>query len=133
MKTFPLTVATPDGMIFDGKVERIKCRTITGDLAILADHCNFCTAMGMGEATIVFEDGTRKDAACIGGMLSVMNGECHLLATTWEWEDDIDIDRALRAKQKAEERLAKYKQDTKEFRMAESKLHRALVRISVKQ
>ena len=133
MKTFPLTVATPDGMIFDGKVERIKCRTITGDLAILADHCNFCTAMGMGEATIVFEDGTRKDAACIGGMLSVMNGECHLLATTWEWEDDIDIDRALRAKQKAEERLAKYKQDTKEFKMAESKLHRALVRISVKQ
>ena len=133
MKTFPLTVATPDGMIFDGKVERIKCRTITGDLAILADHCNFCTAMGMGEATIVFEDGTRKDAACIGGMLSVMNGECHLLATTWEWEDDIDLDRALRAKQKAEERLAKYKQDTKEFKMAESKLHRALVRISVKQ
>lgn len=133
MKTFPLTVATPDGMIFDGMVERIKCRTITGDLAILADHCNFCTAMGMGEATIVFEDGTRKDAACIGGMLSVMNGECHLLATTWEWEDDIDMDRALRAKQKAEERLAKYKQDTKEFKMAESKLHRALVRISVKQ
>lgn len=133
MKTFPLTVATPDGMIFDGNVERIKCRTITGDMAILANHCNFCTALGMGEATIVLEDGTRKDAACIGGMLSVMNGECHLLATTWEWEDDIDMDRALRAKQKAEERLAKYKQDTKEFKMAESKLHRALVRISVKQ
>ena len=133
MKTFPLTVATPDGMIFDDKVERIKCRTITGDLAILADHCNFCTALGMGEATIVLEDGTRKDAACIGGMLSVMNGECHLLATTWEWEDDIDLDRALRAKQKAEERLAKYQQDTKEARMAEAKLHRALVRISVKQ
>ena len=133
MKTFPLTVATPDGMIFDGQVERVKCRTITGDLAILADHCNYCTALGMGEATIVLEDGTRKDAACIGGMLSVMKGECHLLATTWEWEDDIDMDRALRAKQKAEERLAKYKQDSKEFKMAEAKLHRALVRINVKQ
>lgn len=133
MKTFPLTVATPDGMIFDGNVERIKCRTITGDMAILANHCNFCTALGMGEATIVFEDGTRKDAACIGGMLSVMNGECHLLATTWEWEDDIDMDRALRAKQKAEERLATYKQNTKEAKMAEAKLRRALVRISVKQ
>ena len=133
MNVFPLQIATPDGLLFSGNVERVKCRTVTGDLAILAGHCNYCTGLGMGEAYIQLEDGTRRKAACIGGMLSVMNGECHLLATTWEWEDDIDMDRALRAKQKAEERLAKYKQDTKEFKMAESKLHRALVRISVKQ
>ncbi len=133
MKTYPLTVGTPDGLLFSGNVERIRCRSITGDLAILADHCNFCTALGMGEAVITLEDGTKRSAACIGGMLSVMNGECHLLATTWEWKEDIDEDRALNAKKRAEERLAQANLDEKEMKLAEAKLHRALVRLSVKQ
>ena len=63
---------------------------ITGDLAILAGHCNFCTALGMGEAHVILENGTSRSAACIGGMLTVMDGNCSLLATTWEWQEDID-------------------------------------------
>ena len=94
MSTFPLQIGTPDGLLFEGDVARVVCRSITGDLAILAGHCNFYTALGMGEAHIVLEDGSRKNAACIGGMLSVMNGTCHVLATTWEWEEDIDTERA---------------------------------------
>ena len=66
MRTFPLRIGTPDGLLFEGDVERVVCRSITGDLAILAGHCNFCTALGMGEAHIVTEDGTRRQAACIG-------------------------------------------------------------------
>lgn len=132
MKTFPLQIGTPDGLLFKGEVERIKCRSMTGDLAILADHCNYCTALGMGEAYIVLEDGTRRNAACIGGMLTVMNGECHLLATTWEWAEDIDGDRAKLAKERAEERIASGKLSDKELKIAEAKLSRALVRLSVK-
>ena len=49
MKTFPLRIGTPDGLLFEGEVERIVCRSITGDLAVLAGHCNFCTALGMGK------------------------------------------------------------------------------------
>ena len=90
MSTFPLRIGTPDGLLFEGDVERVVCRSVGGDLAILARHCNFCTALGMGEASVVMEDGTRRTAACIGGMLSVMNGTCRLLATTWEWKEDID-------------------------------------------
>ena len=44
-------------------------------MAVLAGHCNFCTALGMGEAYIRLEDGTTRFAACIGGMLSVMDGK----------------------------------------------------------
>ena len=94
MSTFPLRIGTPDGLLYEGEVARLVCRTIKGDLAILPRHCNYCTALGMGEAHIVLEDGSRKNAACIGGMLSVMNGTCHVLATTWEWEEDIDTERA---------------------------------------
>lgn len=133
MKTFPLRIGTPDGLLFEGEVERVKCRSITGDLAILADHINFCTALGMGEAYIQLEDGTKRRAACIGGMLSVMDGACHLLATTWEWEEDIDVERAEAARKRAEETLAQANLSEKELKIAEAKLHRALVRLSVKQ
>lgn len=132
MKTFPLTIGTPDGLLFEGEVERVMCRSITGDMAILADHINFCTALGMGEAYIRLEDGTQRNAACIGGMVTMMNGECHLLATTWEWEDEIDVDRAKSAKTRAEERLQDSSLTEKEIKLAQAKLNRALVRLSVK-
>ena len=133
MNTFPLRIGTPDGLLFDGNVERVVCRTITGDLAILAGHCNYCTALGMGEAHLVQEDGTVRRAACIGGMLTVMNGTCRLLATTWEWQEDIDAARAEVAKRKAEEMLAKGGLDDRAYNAANARLNRALVRLSVKK
>ena len=133
MKTFPLRIGTPDGLLFNGQVERVVCRSITGDLAVLAGHCNFCTALGMGEAHVVMEDGTRKEAACIGGMLSMMDGECSLLATTWEWKEDIDAERAENAKKRAEEVLEKAGLTDREYKLAEAKLRRALIRLSVKE
>ena len=132
MKTFPLRIGTPDGLLFEGEVVRVVCRSITGDLATLAGHSNFCTALGMGEAHIVLEDDTRREAACIGGMLSMMDGECSLLATTWEWKEDIDAERAEKAKKRAEEKLAKTGPSEREYKLAGAKLKRALVRLGVK-
>lgn len=132
MTTFPLRIGTPDGLLFEGNVERVVCRSITGDLAILANHMNYCTALGMGEAYIILEDGTKRSAACIGGMITMLDGECHLLPTTWEWADDIDKERAELAKKKAEEALSRDNLSEKEVRLAEAKLHRALVRLGVK-
>ena len=131
MKTFPLQIGTPDGICFDGEVERVVCRSITGDLAILAGHINFCTALGMGEAHIVLEDGTRRNAACIGGMITMTNGVCRLLATTWEWKENIDRERAQKAKERAEEKLSQSGISDKEYKVFSAKLQRALVRLSV--
>ena len=117
MRTFPLRIGTPDGLLFEGEVQRIVCRSITGDLAILAGHCNFCTALGMGEAHVILEDGSVRSAACIGGMLTVMDGNCSLLATTWEWQEDIDADRAGKAKERAQEKLAKGGLSDKEYKI----------------
>ena len=75
MATFPLRIGTPDGLLFEGNAERIVCRSITGDLAILAGHINYCTALGMGEAHVVLEDGTVRRAACIGGMRLDLGGK----------------------------------------------------------
>ena len=133
MTTFHLQIATMDGNVFDGQVQSVSCRTIHGDLAILARHMNYCTAIGMVTAHVVLEDGTERKAACIGGMLSMMNGVCRVLATTWEWEEDIDAERAEAAKHRAEQALANGGLTDKEYRIAEAKLQRALVRLSVKE
>lgn len=132
MKTFPLRIGTPDGLLFSGDVVRVVCRTITGDRAILADHIDFCTGIGMGEARVVLEDGTVRKAACIGGMLTMVDGMCRLLATTWEWSDEIDSERAEKAKQAAEETLKKDGLSDREYNVAKAKLKRALVRRSIK-
>ena len=130
MATFRLQVVSMDGLEYDGEVQRIKLRTIHGDLAILARHMNYVTAIGMGTCTVTMEDGTERHAACIGGMLSMMNNHCRVIPTTWEWSEDIDLERALAAKKKAEERLAESNLDEMARVNAEAKLFRALVRIS---
>ncbi len=128
--TYPLQVVSMDGLEFEGEVERVTLRSIHGDIAILARHTNYCTAIGMGTASVIMADGSERKAACIGGMLSVMDGKCRILPTTWEWSDEIDLERANSAKAVAEERL-KDAALTKEARVrAEAKLYRALVRIS---
>ena len=129
MTPFPLKIVTPDGLIYDGQAEEVIVRGTQGDLAILARHINFVTPLGMGRAIIV-ANGQRRAAACIGGMLSVVNGECTLVPTTFEWADQIDVDRAERAQQKAQERLNAANATDTDIRLAEAKLHRALVRKS---
>ena len=130
MATFPLEIVTPDGQIFQGEAERICCRTIEGDVALLANHCDYCTAIGMGSAHVIVNGETRY-AACMGGMLSMLDGKARVMATTWEWADEIDKARAEASKARAERLLADEKLDKRQQELAEARLKRALVRTSV--
>ena len=132
MSTFHLRISTPDGLIFDDEVTGLKARMIDGDVGILANHANYVSAVGAGEAVIRLPGGQARKAACIGGMLSVISNEAHLIATTFEWADDIDLERAKLAKERAEKRLTEAKDNAREVALAEAKLRRALVRIGVK-
>lgn len=132
MSTFHLKVSTPDGLTFDGEVERVRVRMIDGDVCLLANHMDYVSAVGAGEAALTLADGQVRTAACIGGMLAMINGEASLIATTFEWSDEIDLERAQRAKAAAEARMAAAKNDKRELMLASAKLQRALVRINVK-
>lgn len=132
MSTFHLKISTPDGMAFDGEVERLRVRMIDGDVCLLAHHTDYVSAVGAGEAALTFEDGTVRSAACIGGMLTMIKNEARLIATTFEWAEDIDKARAERAKASAEARIAAAKDNQNEAVLAKAKLQRALVRINVK-
>ena len=131
MSTFPLKVVTPDGLLFEGEAEKLIVRTTDGDMAILARHVNCVAAIGMGRATIVDTEGNRRYAACIGGMLSVVDGTVTLVPTTFEWAESIDAARAHASQERAEKVLKNKDASSTDIRLAEARLHRALVRKSV--
>ena len=130
MTGFPLKIVTPDGMEYDGMAEEVIVRTTTGDLGILAGHRSCVAPLGMGRAMFII-DGQKRYAACIGGMLSVSGGTVTLVPTTFEWADEIDLDRANRAADKAQMVLSDKNAAKTDLLMAEAKLKRALVRKSV--
>ena len=130
MTPFRLKIVTPDGLIYDGQAEELLVRTTGGDVAILARHMNYVAPLGMGRAVVV-SGGTRRTAACIGGMLSVSDGEVALVPTTFEWADKIDLERAEAAYERADKALHNENASQMDLKLAEAKLHRALVRKSV--
>ena len=131
MTSFPLKIVTPDGLIYDGNAEMIIVRTITGDMAFLAKHINCVAPLGMGRATVI-ADGKKRYAACIGGMVSVVDGTVTLVPTTFEWADAIDADRAQASLDRAQKILDNKENATEtDLKLAEARLHRALVRKNV--
>lgn len=126
---FSLQVVSMDGLEYEGEVQKILLRTTSGDVEILARHINYCAPIGMGTAVVTMPDGSVRRAACIGGMLSMMNNVCRVLPTTWEWDTDIDVARAEAAKKRAEERLKNPGISEEARNNAQAKLYRALVRL----
>lgn len=133
MGSFPLKIVTSDGLIYDGQAQMVRVRSTTGELAIMARHINFVCPLGMGEAAVVEADGKRRTAACIGGMLSMVDGEATLIPTTFEWADQIDTQRADASRERAEAILNNQNSSDVELRLAEARLKRALIRKSVAQ
>ena len=130
MTAFALKIVTPDGLIYDGQAEELIIRTVTGDMGILAGHVNCVAALGMGRATVLM-DGKKRYAACIGGMVSVVNGAVTLVPTTFEWAEDIDVKRAEASADRAKQALSNKDAPDADLRLAQAKLKRALVRSSV--
>jgi F-type H+-transporting ATPase subunit epsilon len=129
MKEFHLQIATPDGIRFDGAAESLLVKCESGDVEIMAGHADLFASLGIGRARIKTKDGERT-ASCAGGFLTVSGGEATMIATTLEFADEIDVDRALAAKAGAEETI-KTSRDDIALEKAKLKLSRALNRIKV--
>ena len=130
MTAFSLKIVTPDGMKYDGMAEELIVRSTTGDIGILAGHINCVVPLGMGQAMAVI-DGNKKYAACIGGMLSVIDGKVTLVPTTFEWAGSIDKERSAASENRARAVLADKSSSDTDIKLAEARLKRALIRQSV--
>ena len=132
MSTFHLQIVTPDRKVFDGEAQKIILRTVNGDVCILPHHIDYAISLGIGQAFVTDADGGTRQAACNSGMLSVANNEVRVIAVTFEWSDEIDLERAKRAGEEAQEQLQSLEREDQNFALAEAKLKRALTRIQAK-
>ena len=129
MKQFALQIVTPDGSLFDGEAEALRVCTTQGYVSIRRGHADYLAALTVGAVTVT-QDGVQREAACGGGFLSVEKGEVRLVATTFEYADMIDVERAERAKETAQSRIVAAT-EAREIELAKAKLARALNRLSV--
>lgn len=130
MADFQLKIVSPDGVFFDGEARQLSLRSIDGDVAVLAGHIPYLTAVGIGECRVYIGDDEPRRAACCGGLLNVTKDGVFLAPTTFEWAEDIDLERAQAAKSKAEGRIANPK-NSAALKLAQIKLQRAELRISI--
>ncbi len=129
MREFHLEIVTPDGQQFDGMAQSLLVRTDDGDVQIMAGHVDYMASLGTGRAKLVV-GGEERIASSSGGFLTVSGGSVKLVAVTFEFRENIDLDRAKRAKEAAEEQLRRAESD-KEIAVAQAKLRRAMSRIDV--
>ncbi len=131
MKEFHLEIVTPDGLAYSGMAESLLVNSIDGNVEFLAGHIDYLTALGIGKARIRAQ-GRDRFASVSGGFVTVSGGEVKLVAVTFEFAEDIDVERAKLAKQKAKDVISSSKDD-KAVELAKLKLQRAISRINVAQ
>ena len=86
MKSSHLQIAAPDGMRFDGDAVQISVRGIDGELAVLADHIPFVTALKAGECRVYVDEKEIRYADYSGGMISVSKDIVRMISNDFRWK-----------------------------------------------
>ncbi len=86
MNVFRLTVASPDGNLFDGDIVKLDVRGAEGELAIMAGHVPFVTSVVGTTCTVWSDEHTKRTATINGGLLSVGSDAVTLLAGSFRFD-----------------------------------------------
>lgn len=125
-----LEIATPTRLAVSDQVDEVVVPGIEGYFGVLPGHAPFLTTLGIGEIT--YRKGREEfHLAVAGGFCEVRNDKVIVLADIAERPEDIDRDRAERARQRAEQRLAGRTQEEIDYARASAALARALTRLQV--
>jgi F-type H+-transporting ATPase subunit epsilon len=131
MKTFKVNIVTPDGPVYESDVEMVSTKAQSGELGILAGHIPMVAPLAIGVVRLK-KGGKEQDLVAVsGGFLEVRPDQVTILAQAAERSSDIDVERALRAKERAEQRLRDSHQEDIDFKRAELALQRAINRLAV--
>lgn len=127
-----LRIITPYGEYFNGEAMMIKSiGTADGELGILPNHTPLIAPLIISKLVIQFSDDKINTFAISGGVLIIEKELTTIIANSIEAKEDIDLQRALSSKKRAEERLLK--SDKIDIKRAQASLARALNRINIKQ
>ena len=120
---------TPMKSAFKGDVRTLIARGTDGYFGVLANHAPMLAALDFGPLHLRAADGSDKWFAVSSGFFEVRGNKAALLVETCESKEEIDVERARKAKERAEERLKN--RDNIDIRRAEAALLRALIRLSI--
>ena len=127
-----LEVVTPNGAVVSEDVDIVNAPGYGGDFGVLANHAPFLSTIRTGLLT--YEQGKKRENLMIsGGFCECSNNKITFLVESAEFGRQIDVDRAMKAKERAEQRLAKATQhdDLINRTRAEAALQRALARMKI--
>ncbi|KGX93895.1 F0F1 ATP synthase subunit epsilon [Pontibacillus halophilus JSM 076056 = DSM 19796] len=131
MKTLAVSVVTPDGPVLEDTFQMVSCKAESGELGIMPGHIPLVAPLTISGVRLKGENST-DTLAVNGGFLEVRPDKVTILAQSAELPSSIDVERARRAKERAERRLQS-KQDDIDFKRAEMALKRAINRLDVTQ
>jgi F-type H+-transporting ATPase subunit epsilon len=127
--TIELNIVTPERAVVDEAVDELQIPGSEGYFGVLPGHAPLFSELKVGE--VAYRKGDRWSFLAVAwGFVEVQPNHVRILAETAERAHDIDLDRALRAKQRAEERIARGGEDV-DYGRALVALERALIRIQV--
>ncbi len=127
--TFYLEIVTPDRKFYTGDVEMLILKTPEGEMGVLKDHMPMVVAVAIGPIRIL-KDGEWLEAVLSEGFMEIMQDKTVILADTAEWPNEIDINRAKAAEERARERLQSQLSRV-EYMQSQAALQRALSRLKV--
>lgn len=122
-----LEVITPERIFYQGDVRMVELTTTEGDVGIYPKHIPMTMIVAPGILTITESDGNKRKAALMKGFLEITGDSMSILAEVAEWPDEINLERARQAKERARKRLAAKDANT-DYVRAEMALKRALIR-----
>lgn len=128
-KTFHLQIISPTRVFFDEAVDMVEMKTTEGEIGVLAGHIPLTTILEPGVLRIK-NDGNVREAALHDGFVQIRKDKVTVLAESCEWPDEIDANRAQKAKERAERRLTSGSKEVDMVR-AELALKKALIRIDL--
>ena len=125
-----LDIVTPEQMTFSGKVDEVTIPGTEGEFGVLRGHEAFLSSVDIGELNFV-QDNKKTHYAVNTGYAEVTANKVTILIETAERSDQIDKDRALKAKDNAENRLSQMTKEDVEYEIMRTALARAIARIGV--
>lgn len=124
--TFKISIITPERTFYECEATMIEFNTTEGQIGVLPGHIPLTAVIAPGICTISEVD-SKKTAAVHAGLAEILPDKVTLLAEIAEWPDEIDLNRARKAEDRARERLSNKSENTDVLR-AEVALKKALVR-----
>ncbi|GAJ26059.1 ATP synthase epsilon chain [Liquorilactobacillus sucicola DSM 21376 = JCM 15457] len=130
-----VNIVTPDGSVYEEQTTMAIFKTTVGEIGVLPNHIPLLASLQIDEVRVKIDgtDDKFEEIAVSGGFVEFSNNIATVVANSAERKENIDSDRAERARKRAEEKLARAKQehDVDTLRRAEVSLRRAVNRLNI--